>query len=114
MQKRLLIIDGHLSHIIETFINIAIDRNILLIVFPPYCTHRLQLLDISVFSPLATAYLKGLNEYIHVSQGFSSMTKRLFWSLFWPAWDIAVSKKNIMSGFSRAGIEPFNPLVVLD
>jgi hypothetical protein len=86
-QKRLLIIDGHSSHITETFINTAINRNILIVVFPPHCTHRLQPLDISVFGPLAAAYSKGLNEHIFASQGFSSITKRVFWSIFWPAWD---------------------------
>ena len=70
-QKRLLIIDGHSSHVNMAFITQAIAYNILIVVFPPHSTHRLQPLDVSVFSPLAKAYSDGLDEYIHSSRGFS-------------------------------------------
>jgi hypothetical protein len=41
------------------------------------------------------------------------MSKRLFWKLFWPAWDKAVSLANIESGFRKTGIHPLDPSVVL-
>ena len=113
-QKRLLIIDGHSSHVNMAFITKAADYNILVVVFPPHSTHRLQPLDVSVFSPLAQAYSQGLDEFIASSRGFSRMTKRLFWSIFWPAWQKAVKYETITSGFTKTGIYPFNPAIVLD
>lgn len=55
---RLLILDGHGSHLTMEFINYCDDNKILLIIYPPYSTHSLQLLDVRIFSPLATAYSK--------------------------------------------------------
>ena len=42
------------------------------------------------------------------------MSKRLFWSIFWPAWQKAVRYKTILSGFKKTGLYPFNPAIVLD
>jgi hypothetical protein len=112
-QRRLLIIDGHDSHVDLEFIELAISFDIYIAVFPPHSTHRLQPLDVSVFSPLASAYSRNLDNYIYDAGGYSSMSKRLFWTLFWPSWDKAVSKSNIESGFRKTGIFPFNPEVVL-
>jgi hypothetical protein len=110
---RLLIVDGHGSHITEEFINYAISHRIWLAVFPPHSTHILQPLDVSVFSPLALAYSTALDRYILQNHGFAGVTKRVFFSLFWPAWDKAVSIANIASGFEQTGIHPFNPSIVL-
>jgi hypothetical protein len=82
-------------------------------VFPPHSTHRLQLLDVSVFSPLATAYSKALNMHIYRSVGFSRVTKRVFWPLFEKFWNNAVSPANVLSGWTKIGLEPFDLSVVL-
>ena len=54
--RRLLIVDGHNSHVNLPFINYADTNCILLTVFPPHSTHRLQPLDIRLFSLLITFY----------------------------------------------------------
>lgn len=41
------------------------------------------------------------------------MTKRMFWSVFKPAWEEFFSEDNITSAFAKAGIWPFNPQRVL-
>ena len=56
--KRLLIIDGHISHVNMAFFNCAISNNILILVLPSHSTHRLQPLDVGLFSPLSKAYDK--------------------------------------------------------
>jgi hypothetical protein len=114
LQKRLLLLDGHVSHVNIAFIEKAISYNILIAVFPPHSTHRLQPLDVSVFSPLANYYSQELDKYIQQSRGFSRMTKRVFWSVFWPAWQKGVREETITSGFRKTGIHPFSPRVVLD
>ncbi|EDN02183.1 predicted protein [Histoplasma mississippiense (nom. inval.)] len=59
---RLLILDGHSSHVNMAFINYAAQHKILLAVFPPHSTHRLQPLDVGIFGPLSKSYSKHLNE----------------------------------------------------
>jgi hypothetical protein len=43
---RLLILDGHGSHVTMDFIEYCDKNRILLAVFPPHSTHSLQLLDV--------------------------------------------------------------------
>ena len=43
-----------------------------------------------------------------------SMSKRAFWSVFWPAWQKAFTPANIASGFEKTGIWPYNPAMTLD
>jgi len=40
-EKRLLILDGHSSHITMEFLQKAMALNILVVIFPPHSTHRL-------------------------------------------------------------------------
>ncbi|EMC94104.1 hypothetical protein BAUCODRAFT_75417, partial [Baudoinia panamericana UAMH 10762] len=46
-------------------------------------------------------------------QGLSSVSKRDFLRLFWPAYCKAFTKENITSAWSKTGIHPFNPAVIL-
>jgi DDE superfamily endonuclease len=60
------------------FISLADSLRILILILPPYSTHRLQPLDVGLFSPLAKAYMKRLNAYTYRGLGWVSMIKRLF------------------------------------
>jgi hypothetical protein len=113
-RKRLIILDGHSSHVNMAFIDRADAYRILIAVFPPHSTHRLQPLDVSVFQPLAHYYSMGLDSLTYSSHGYSRMTKRLFWPIFWSAWQKAMTRRVITSGFTKTGIYPFEPSVVLD
>ena len=111
--RRLLIVDGHSSHVNLRFINLCDRLRILLLILPPHTTHRLQPLDVSLFAALARYYTNGLNNLIANSYGMISISKRDFWSIFWPAWQEAFTPKNITSGFEKTGIWPCNPLPML-
>lgn len=113
-RRRLLIVDGHSSHVNMRFINQCDRLRILLLILPPHSTHRLQPLDVSLFSPLATFYSNGLTQMLTNSLGYLAMSKRAFWSVFWPAWKLAFTPKNIASGYAKTGIFPYNPSLVLD
>jgi hypothetical protein len=65
--RRLLLMDGHSSHATMDFINYCNDHSILLAVFPPHSTHRLQPLDVAMFKPLADAYSAELADYLQDS-----------------------------------------------
>jgi hypothetical protein len=53
---RLLICDGHGSHMTMEFIAYAIEKRILVMIFPTHSTHTLRPLDVGVFGPLSTYY----------------------------------------------------------
>ena len=111
--RRLLIVDGHSSHVNIEFINLCDSLRIIILILPPHSTHRLQPLDVSLFAPLARYYTNGLNELMFNSLGMTSISKRIFWSVFWPAWQAAFSENNILSGFRKTGIWPYNPDITL-
>jgi DDE superfamily endonuclease len=112
-RRRLLVVDGHSSHINMQFINSCDERRILLLVLPPHSTHRLQPLDVSCFSPLARYYTNELNKLTCNSLGHNEMSKRLFWKLFLPSWIAAFSPENVVSAWTKTGLFPFDPEVVL-
>lgn len=111
--RRLLIVDGHSSHVNLQFIESCDRLRILLLILPPHSTHRLQPLDVSLFAPLARFYTNNLNSLMANSLGMTSLSKRSFWGVFWPAWQQAFVPMNITSGFTKTGIWPFNPALVL-
>jgi len=51
---RLLFLDGHGSHLTIQFLDWCQANKILVAVYPPHSTHRLQPLDVSLFAPLTT------------------------------------------------------------
>lgn len=110
---RLLITDGHSSHVNMDFLEWCDQHRIIVAVFPPHSTHRLQPLDVSLFSPLSTAYTKQLIQWTAKTQGLISLSKREFWTLFWNAFEASFSPENIASGWERTGLLPFDPEVVL-
>ncbi|EDN02638.1 predicted protein [Histoplasma mississippiense (nom. inval.)] len=95
------------------FINYAAQHKILLAVFPPHSTHRLQPLDVGIFGPLSKSYSKHLNERMRTGMGFVRTTKRSFWQLFDAAWKESVTSSNIISAFAAVGLHPFDPEQVL-
>jgi hypothetical protein len=110
---RLLILDGHGSHVTMKFINFCDMNRIILGIYPPHSTHTLQPLDIALFRPLSQAYSERLTAWIAKTEGFSNIQKRHFFTLFWPAWNDSFTEENILSGFESTGINPFNPQRVI-
>jgi len=110
---RLLILDGHGSHVTMDFINYCDQNRILLAVFPPHSTHTLQPLDVCMFKPLSTTYSGELSAFLHRGQGLSSVAKRDFFSLFWKAWQSSFKQPLILKAFKTTGISPLNPEPIL-
>ena len=53
---RLLILDGHESHLSAQFQHYCIERKIITLYMPPHSSHILQPLDVSCFAPLKLSY----------------------------------------------------------
>lgn len=111
--RRLLIVDGHSSHVNMEFIKTCDRLKICLLILPPHSTHRLQPLDVGCFLPLSTCYSTELDKVMEKSGGLVAFTKRMFWSAFKPAFDNSFSGKNILSAWKKTGIWPLVPSVVL-
>ncbi|SPO28368.1 uncharacterized protein UTRI_04765 [Ustilago trichophora] len=60
---RLLILDGHGSHVTLEFIQQAWDFRIICLCLPPHATHLLQPLDVSIFGPLQNAFTAEVDKF---------------------------------------------------
>jgi hypothetical protein len=83
------------------------ENNILLYRLPSYTSYKLQLYNISVFTPLKAAYR---NEVDRLEQGGVNMIgKEHFTFLYNPVRKRVFIPKNIKAGFTVSGLFPFNP-----
>jgi hypothetical protein len=103
---RLLIVDGHSSHVNLEFLEACKRLRIVVLILPPHSTHRLQPLDVGLFLPLSNYYSLELDRLMHISDGITRLTKRNFWNIFKKSWNQAFTEKNIKSAFAKTGINP--------
>ena len=111
--KRLLIVDGHSSHVNMAFVDWADQHGIIILILPPHTTHRLQPLDVGLFQPLSTAYSEELENLMADGESLVSMSKRFFWLMFKVAWRKSFTEENIQHAFAKPGIWPIAPDQIL-
>ncbi|RPA75353.1 DDE-domain-containing protein, partial [Ascobolus immersus RN42] len=109
---RLLILDGHNSHITIDALNYCRQNNIHILCLPAHTTHRLQPLDVGMFGPLQRAYGQAVEAWSR--KGYSSITKAEFFKLYDYARKKAFTPENVSSAFAATGVFPLNKNVVLD
>jgi hypothetical protein len=105
---RMLVLDGHGSHLTTKFFELCHKNRIILAVFPPYSTYRLQPLDIGMFRLFAIAYSDRLIQWMADRLGINQYTKRHFFEVFWPAHLQSFTSSNILSAWSKSGIWPMD------
>ncbi len=104
----LLLVDGHSSHYEPDTIRMPAEEGIVIFCLPPHTTHLSQPLDVSFFGPLKRYWSSACHTYMQENPG-RVVTKFTFSRLFAEAWYKATSPTNLISGFRKAGIYPFNP-----
>ena len=109
---RLLVMDGHSSHLTGDLLGFCHDNNILPICLPSHTTHVLQPLDVGCFGPLAHYYRMEVEEAC--INGLDSVSKCDFLRFYAEARQKAFTPETVCSSFSESGIVPFNPSVVYD
>ncbi|KAH0345035.1 hypothetical protein KCU83_g8029, partial [Aureobasidium melanogenum] len=110
--RRLLIMDGHSSHITANVIRFCIQNAIDLLILPPHTSHLLQPLDVGVFSSLKRALASETDAAARLS---SSRITRVEWvEMYIRARNKAITHSNILSGWRATGLEPLSPVTVLD
>ncbi|CAI6356809.1 unnamed protein product [Macrosiphum euphorbiae] len=110
----LLLLDGHCTHTksIE-LIQIARDNGVVLLCFPPHCTHRLQPLDVAFMKPLSTYYDKETTNWLR-NHGGDVVTLKQLAEIFGLAFIKAATMTTAINGFQKTGICPFNPDIFND
>lgn len=108
---RVLISDGLGSHETVGMLEFCFENNIILCRIPSHTSHKLQPCDVAVFGPLKAAYRDQVERLER--GGINTIGKAHFTALYGPARQKAFSKKNILSGWAKSGLCPFNPLKVL-
>ena len=89
-------------------IDLCRQKDIILFCLPPHMTHTLQPLDVAVFKSLKDNYSKTVRSLIFAKPSFV-VTKREFSKVIRVPFEHAFSITNLKAGFSKCGIDPFNP-----
>ena len=103
----LLILDNHDSHLSIEALNFCKESGIILLSRPPHTSHKLQPLDRGVYGPFKKAVNSVCDSWMLNNPG-QTMTIYHIPGIVREALPLAITPKNIMSGFSCTGIVPFN------
>ncbi|XP_059064427.1 MFS-type transporter clz9-like [Cryptomeria japonica] len=105
--KHLLIFDGHQNHVALTTIHEAKSLGIDLLTLPTHTSHKLQPLDVSVFSPFKAHFKsersKWMAKHPHIEIRRTELVE-----LASKAFKLALTSENIIVGFRRTEIWPLN------
>ena len=108
----LFILDGAGSHISLAAAKFAVDSGIDILLLPSNMTHKLQVADVAIFGPLKTVYasVSGRLRRERTRNGRTGATRvsDIIAGLV-EAWKAAVTPQNVIAGFRRTGICPFDP-----
>ena len=108
---RLLILDGHGSHLTINFDEICEKNNIIPICMPPHSSHLLQPLDIGCFAVLKRSYGRLVETKMRL--GINHIDKLDFLEAYPYARIEAYKSETIKNSFAAAGLVPFCPDRVL-
>ena len=111
--KVILLLDNHVSHLSVDVLQFAKDNGVVMVSFPPHCSHKLQPLDRSVHGPLKRYYNVACDDWI-VSHKGRTMTIYDVPAMVGLAYPKAMTPANIQAGFKVSGISPFNRNVFTD
>ena len=109
----LLVLDGHGSHITIDVIEHARSNDIHLLCLPSHTSHILQPLDVGVFKSFKTFFSKVCSQYMAKNPG-QVITEDVLAALVGKAFAQSHTPLNVLGGFKKAGIYPFNPGEVSD
>ena len=106
IEPRLMLYDGHLSHVGIDTIRHAREFKVSILKLPPHTTDLLQPLDVAVFSALKSHW--GAVLFKRLQQVRSRLSKAEFATLLSSdaVWGASFSKENVAAGFRKCGIYP--------
>jgi hypothetical protein len=102
----LLLLDGHGSHTKSLeLINLGTEYGIILLCFPPHCTHRLQPLHVSFMKPFSLYYEEEVRGWLRRNPGKVVPLFQIS-ILFGGVYLNAANMRTAVNGFRRTGIWP--------
>lgn len=108
---RLLILDGHGSHVTPEFDLFCKEHSIITLCMPPHSSHLLQPLDVGCFAVLKRSYGRQIEGYMR--NGINYIDKLDFLEAYHAARIEAITLANAQSSFAATGLLPFDPERVL-
>lgn len=108
---RMLVLDGHESHLSDAFETYCQQNNIITLCLPPHSSHITQPLDVGCFSVLKRMYSRQIENFIKAA--ITHITKLEFFHAFKAAHDQTMTSENARAGFKGTGLVPFNPETVI-
>jgi hypothetical protein len=109
-EYRLLILDGHGSHLQADFLTYCMDHRILILQLPPHTSHFLQPLDVGVFGEVQKAYSAKIQELSYT--GRVKISKETFIEIYAGIRRQSMSLVNIAAGFCQTGIWPISKTIL--
>ena len=107
------VLDNHCSHFAIEVIDYVIENGIVLLFFPPHCSHELQPLDRTVYGPLKQFVGPIQGAWMRNNPG-KTMTFYDLPGIIRQPWPRAPVLSYITSGFSVTGIYPFDRNIFSD
>ena len=104
---KLLLLDNHESHLSIPVLNFAKNNGITMLSFPPHTSHKLQPLDRSVYGPFKSYLGSAQAAWLRNHPG-QRMTIHDIPGIVNIALPKANTPTNIMNGFKKCGISPYN------
>jgi hypothetical protein len=111
-QWRMLVMDGHGSHLTLEFVDYCWDHKIVPFKLIPHSTHLLQPCDVGYFQPMKQHYQNILADQIRY--GGAQYTKDDFLDAFNEVSIRTAKESTIKHAWAKAGLIPFNPSIVLE
>ena len=112
-EYRLLLLNGHASHVSTKTIENCVSRKIILLCLPPHTTHLLQPLDVGAFSPLSFACKKRIHQRTEYAGSGYSIDKCTFWEVLTESREETLTPINIQKAWEATGLFPYNPQLIL-
>ncbi|KAK3928286.1 Pogo transposable element with KRAB domain [Frankliniella fusca] len=109
----LLLVDNVESHLSAEALTLAKENGVTMLTFPPYCTHKMQPLDVSFFGPFKAYYDAAVNSWI-LSNPAIPVTIYNIAGFVKTALSRAGSVETVTAGFKKTGIYPFDRNVFKD
>jgi hypothetical protein len=108
---RLLILDGHGSHVTPEFDLFAKEHSIITLCMPPHSSHLLQPLDVGCFAVLKRLYGRQIEGLMR--NGVNHIDKQDFLEAYYNARKETMTQANISSSFAATRVLPYDPERVL-
>ena len=111
-RTRVVLMDGHSSHYSLDLLEYARKNNIVILGYPPHCTHVLQGLHVVCFAKMKTEFRAEIRAF--EDSHMRGVGKGDFAGVFGRAYLHAFTPESVKVAFAATGVHPYNPDVITE